>query len=627
MHTLFCYVNKSRQFLVIVATLAIVLSSLFLLKQCNRNVEPGDIPQEPDTTDIQKPVETVPVPDEKEVKDTVAPEPKSDQDDSAPAPEVKGHQVKLKVKNYYQAPLDGPLFLSGTFGELRGNHFHAGLDIRTGGVEGAKVKAAANGYVSRIKVSTGGYGKALYIQHPNGTTTVYGHLQKFSGPIQDAVIKKQYRDKTYEFDWYVPAGQLKVKKGEVIAISGNTGGSGGPHLHFEIRDARGNTVNPLLYDIKVSDKINPTVSSCRVYAIDRKHYEKYGTYGSIKVPGKGATIELEPGTYGIGANWVDYFSDKLNRLGINYAEVEVNGKTIFTQTIEDFAFSQGRYINKHIDYWRYAETGVRYVKMFKDVGNALHFYKGKGEIKLSEGEVLDVKIVVTDFSGKSSSYGFKLKGNKAGKEPNEGGMVISNGQRCTPSGSTTLKSANARVVIPGGSLYNTTYMSLTESDPTGKACSPMIRVNNHHVPLHKSATISIKIPAQYEASAGKLAMMSYDRKARSSSYEGGKVSGGYITETSKSLGMYYLTLDTVAPTVTPLSLNRFLSFRVDDLTSGVGKYNCTIDGKWVLLEYEPKSRKLFGDIPSTYGSGKHELVLVVYDQVGNKTEIKKTLTI
>lgn len=531
-----------------------------------------------------------------------------------------------KKKSYYVAPLDGPLLLSGTFGELRNNHFHAGLDIRTGGVQGKNVKAAAGGYISRIKVSGGGYGKALYIQHPNGTTTVYGHLKKFSGAIQDAVIAKQYALKNYEFDWYVPAGKLKVTQGQIVALSGNTGGSGGPHLHFEIRDKRGNTVNPLMYGLDVQDNIPPFVKSAKLYHLDNARYESYGIFANAPVK-PSQTITVPPGTYGVGVSWVDYFTDKLNRLGINYAEIQVDGKTIFTQTIEDFAFAQGRYINKHIDYWTYSERGIRYVKMYKDNGNALHFYKGSGKILVKDKERLEVEIIAHDYVGGESKLKFFIEGDLKAKMLANGGTDKPGSVKCSPNKSNTLRSANASVTIPKGGLYNTAYMGLTETPATGKAVSPMIRVNHAHVPLHKSATIQIKIPDGYADQKDKLVMLSYNRNSKSSSYEGGRVSGNYIVETSKSLGMYYLTLDTVPPKITALSLKQFLSFRINDLTSDIKAYNCYVDGNWVLLEYEPKANKIFGNLPKSFEKGNHSLELRVTDGAGNTAVYKKNITI
>ncbi len=563
----------------------------------------------------------------KKEEDVVVDEP-IEADEPEELEEVDSETVTKKVKSsgYYVAPLGGPILLSGTFGELRNNHFHAGLDIRTGGVQGKSIKAAASGYVSRIKVSSRGYGKALYIQHPNGTTTVYGHLKKYSGAIQDAVIAKQYALKKYEFDWYVPAGKLKVTKGQEVALSGNTGGSGGPHLHFEIRDRKGNTVNPLLLGLQVEDKIAPFVKSAKLYRLDYNRYETHGIFANSPVK-KNDTTVVPPVTYGVGVSWVDYFTDKLNRLGINYADIMVDGKKIFTQTIEDFAFSQGRYINKHIDYWTYSQRGVRYVKMFKDKGNRLHFYKGNGSIQVESNSTIRIDVKAYDYNKGTSTLTFFVKGKEGASPLVNGGNNKPGSQRCMPNKTNTLTSENATVVIPKGSLYNATYMGLTETKQTGKSISPMVHVNHAHVPLHISATIKIKIPAAYAGKKNNLVMLSYNKSSKSSSYEGGKVSGNYIVETSKSLGMYYLALDTIGAKITPLRVNQYLSFRVVDLTSDISVYNCYVDGTWVLLEYEPKSNKLFGNLPKSYAKGNHSLELRVTDGGGNTTVYKKKITI
>lgn len=618
---LFCKVKKGKQIGFIVLGVAMMLAVLYT---CNKSSDSGgkEETSTSDSTAIAPSQTDTPQSPSKLGEDTTTNVETTTESNVEVAPIQKGK----KKQSYYVSPLDGPLLLSGSFGELRNNHFHAGLDLRTGGVEGKAVRAAASGYVSRIKVSGSGYGKALYIQHPNGTTTVYGHLKQFSGEIQDAVIAKQYALKKYEFDWYVPAGKLKVNQGQQVALSGNTGGSGGPHLHFEIRDKRGYTVNPLLYGLDVEDNIPPFVKSAKLYHLDFQRYEAYGIFANAPVT-KNQTMQVPPGAYGVGVSWVDYFTDKLNRLGINYAEVQVDGKTIFTQTIEDFAFSQGRYINKHIDYWTFSERGIRYVKMFKDQGNPLHFYKGNGRITVKEDELVSVKIIAHDYHGGMSTLEFQLEGKSAAPALANGGNATPGPIKCSPNKNNTLTSENATVSIAKGSLYNTTYMGLTESPKTGKAVSPMIRVNHAHVPLHKSATIQIKIPSEYVSLKDKLVMMSYNRSSKSSSYEGGRVSGNYIVETSKSLGMYYLALDTVPPVIKPLSTGSFLSFRISDLTSDIDTYNCYVDGEWVLLEYEPKANKIFGNLPKSYKKGNHSLELRVTDGAGNTAIYKKNITI
>ena len=148
-------------------------------------------------------------------------------------------------QDYFQSPLEIPLILSGTFAELRSNHFHSGLDIKTQQQSGLKVMAAASGFVSRIKVSHFGYGKALYITHPNGYTTVYAHLQNFNPEIDAYIKHRQYKNESYEIELFPKAGELLVNNGDIVAYSGNTGGSGGPHLHFEIRNKQEHPMNPM----------------------------------------------------------------------------------------------------------------------------------------------------------------------------------------------------------------------------------------------------------------------------------------------------------------------------------------------------------------------------------------------
>jgi murein DD-endopeptidase MepM/ murein hydrolase activator NlpD len=615
-------VKKRKQFLLVLLALTVGLLAMYLFKKGS-----PDQPKEPIAIQGEPKDSSPALPEiSKEKREQEKEEQKPDEIIEEVAKSQPETGPKKRGEGYYVHPLEGPLRLSGTFGELRSNHFHAGLDIRTGGVEGKKVMSVADGYISRIKVSTRGYGKALYIQHPNGTTSVYGHLQKFSGAIQDAVIARQYQLKTFEMDWYVPVGKLKVSKGQVVAISGNTGGSAGPHLHFEIRDRRGKTVNPLLYGIKVQDNMEPRVLKCQLLEIDEDRHMKFGAYAGKTIIREG-TMRVPEGRYGVAADWIDYFVDKGSRLGINYAELRVDGKVVFTHTLEDFAFDQGRYINRHIDFWRYKQEGRRYVKMFKDQGNTLHIYKGSGTLRVKDGDHKKIEIRIRDYAGKSDKFRFELVGDKTASKLNQGGGQV-NGTLCKPGKSNWVGSNNASVSIPKWALYTPTYINVSQTPATGKAVSPMVRINNAEVPLHKSATIKIKIPEDENVRKFKnrLVMMSYDPKSRSSSYEGGKLSGEYVQETSKNLGIFYLAIDSVPPKVTLLSGSRNLRIKVEDLTSGIKSYSCTVLGKWVLLEYDPKRNLLTGTVPSSIESGSHALQLVVSDGAGNTFKYAKTIT-
>lgn len=532
-------------------------------------------------------------------------------------------QKRSKISSgYFISPLQIPLSLSGTFGELRNNHFHAGLDIRTGGHSGAKVVAAASGYVSRIKVAENGYGKALYIQHSNGTTTVYGHLKEYSGAIQDYVVSAQYRKESYEIELFPKAGELPVTKGGLIALSGNTGGSGGPHLHFEIRSGNGKTYNPLLYGIEIEDKISPNIKDLVIYQMDADYRAQHGNFPVHSMANK-TSIDLPPSQYGIGAAWVDYFTDYMNVLGVNYCEMLVDGKTVWSSAIENFAFEEGRYINHHIDFPIYSKSGKRYVKFFKEDGNKLQFYKGNGMVNLVDGDEKKITLKVWDFANNSDSVTLTLVGKKAASFSNTYPLQVVGSTLISASGGGSLSSEHARIFIPGGALYFSTKLGISEQIDNKALASPMIKILNNGTALHRSATVSIKPYPQYAGMLSKLVMMMYDTGSRSSNFEGGRTNGAYISESFKRLGVYYLALDTVPPVVVAQLVGNQFSFKVSDRTSDVKSYRLEVDGTWVLLEYEPKSALLFGTLPTKIKAGKHSVNLIVVDHAGNKTNLKK----
>jgi murein DD-endopeptidase MepM/ murein hydrolase activator NlpD len=279
-------------------------------------------------------------------------------------------------KNYpkdFRLPLDIPMQLSGNFGELRPNHFHAGFDFKTNQREGLNVYAVFDGYVSRIKISTYGYGKAIYITHPNGFTTVYGHLQRAVGTIEDKIKEAQYKEESYEVELFLKPGELVVKKGDIIALSGNTGGSEGPHLHFEFREtATEKIVNPFFfgYDQFIKDTKKPIVTSLMVYPLDAESVanrsqrpinlglslQKDGTFISEKVQARGKI--------GFGINAYDLDDASYNANGTYKTSLISNGKTLFNYQFDEMSFEEGRFINAMIDYNRYKKLKSRVQKLF-----------------------------------------------------------------------------------------------------------------------------------------------------------------------------------------------------------------------------------------------------------------------
>ncbi|MBT8223201.1 MAG: M23 family metallopeptidase, partial [Eudoraea sp.] len=295
----------------------------------------------------------------------------------------------------FRPPLDIPLILAGTFGELRSNHFHSGIDIKTQQRQGLPVYAIADGTVTRIKISHWGYGKALYIAHPNGYTSVYAHLQKFSPEIEKYVKEIQYRKKSYEVEIFPDFGEIKVDKDGIVAYSGNTGGSSGPHLHFEIRNSLNEKpTNPLLYGLEVRDATNPSLVSLHAYPLStdarvnqsneriQLNFSKQadGTYLADKVKALG--------TIGFGVNAFDRQDMAANKNGVFEIQQLVNGQVYTDFDFDSFSFSETRYINTLIDYTYFGRNRQRIQRCFKAPGNKLSIYKklfNDGKIEVKEG--------------------------------------------------------------------------------------------------------------------------------------------------------------------------------------------------------------------------------------------------
>ena len=310
-------------------------------------------------------------------------------------------------KDYFRSPLDIPINLSGTFGELRPNHFHSGLDIRTNNVEGLPVYAAADGIIIRIKVSTFGYGKALYIAHPNGYTTVYGHLQKFSDKIEAYVKEQQYKQKSYEVELY--PSTLKVSKSDIIALSGNSGGSGGPHLHFEFRDtATEKIINPMAFGMSklIKDEMNPVISSLMVYpANDSTSVNKSKAPVSLSLQKQVdgtflASKVYARGKIGFALNSYDLSTNSYNKNGIYKVATYINGSPNFKYEFDSFSFDESKHINYFIDFNRYKKLKQRFQKLFIKESYPLSLVSGNaknGFLDIKSNVNYTFKIEVFDF--------------------------------------------------------------------------------------------------------------------------------------------------------------------------------------------------------------------------------------
>ncbi|MEE9349868.1 MAG: M23 family metallopeptidase [Flavobacteriaceae bacterium] len=540
-----------------------------------------------------------------------------------------GYSQKKYPQNYFQNPLEIPVILAATFGELRSNHFHAGLDLKTQKKEGLNVLASANGYVSRIKIQHGGYGKALYVTHPNGYTTVYAHLKKFSPEIEQYVKRNQYNKESYTIQLYPQANQLSVKKGNTIAFSGNTGGSTAPHLHFEIRDSSAKIINPMHFGIGAKDSKNPTIFGAYAYSLDdfsqvNQSNKKQKLHFSIQKNGELLANSIEAsGVIGFGVKAFDRLDAAMNKNGIYKLELFVNNEKTYQHQLETFSFAEGKYVNLLVDYPHYFKNKSRIQKCFIVPNNKLSIYKNvinDGNIFIQNGLTYTIKIIASDFEGNKTTLIIPVKGKEQ--------EIIT--QEDTKTTSHHFKRSVFNKVSEGDvSLAIPKYSFYKDLDFDFSYKNGIATIHNGSVPLHKSFTLSFNT-SNYTLAEQKQLFIGRVYKNGYVSYTSAKRKENKLYVKTKRLGNYKLASDIKKPTITPkgfkngqwLTNFRYLKVKIKDDLSGIKSYRATIDGRWVLMEYESKTGILKydfndGKISSKTKGAKHTLKVVVSDNVNN----------
>ena len=527
-------------------------------------------------------------------------------------------------KDYFIKPLEVPLILSGTFGELRTNHFHGGLDIKTQQREGLNVVAAADGYVSRINVAHWGYGKALYVTHPNGYTTVYGHLKKFAPEIEAYVKEQQYKKQRYTLEIFPQANALKVEKGKLVAYSGNSGSSGGPHLHFEIRDGKSNPINPMFFGIDIPDHQNPLIRAGVVYSFgDSTNVDGTNAVKELIIKNKNGNLVANPitayGKIGIGINAVDKLDGALNNNGIFNLQMTVNGKKVYEHEVNTVSFAETRYINTLVDYERYYKKRQKIQRCFVEPSNKLSIYKSlinNGYLTIEDGLSYNVEITAKDFKGNTTKLIIPIKGKKTT-------TIVKTKSETTPhffraNEFNKINKENISVAFPKNSFYEDIYFDFNYD-------KNIVKLHNGGVPLHRNFTLTFDISDYPAKDKKQVIIASINNKGRRS-YASTKRKDNKVYTLSRSLGNYTLAIDSVAPKISPvnfkdkqwLSKYRYLKLKITDNLSGIKSYRGEINGKWVLFEYEPKKNVLTYDFNDGKIEGvKHKLKLTVVDNVNN----------
>ena len=529
--------------------------------------------------------------------------------------------------NYFSNPLDIPMVLSGSFGELRSNHFHSGLDIKTQQRSGVPIYAPADGYVSRIKVGHYGYGKALYIKHPNGYSTVYAHLQKFETTIQDFVKKSQYKKERYEIELFPKESSLLVKKGDLIAYTGNSGSSGGPHLHYEIRDAYSRPMNPMLFGLEIPDTKDPSVTSVLAYPVSDD-----ATVNQSSEPVKLRLIKQKDGSYktekisaygkiGFGIATTDQQNGAYNKNGVYRIKTTYNGKPKIDIKFEKISFDETRYLNRYIDYTYFKEHKIKIQKLFRQTNNPLSIITQEddnGFVNVADGFSSNYTIEIKDYQGNLVHITIPVIGKKdntvAKKE-------LPNDLQYIPSeSSSTIQRGVFTVDFPKNALYQGSYLNIKTSGDT-------LHLHTDNIPVHKNISISMDISNYNTLDKNKLYITRQAYK-NTSYYTTTRREKNILTAKTRILGSYTLFMDTIAPTIKTanftdgkwISNNKTLKIKIEDSHSGISSYRATLNGKFILMEYNYKKDVLTYDFnDNIITDTQNNLRLIVTDNVGNST--------
>ncbi len=542
-----------------------------------------------------------------------------------------------KDKSLFISPVKIPLLLSANFGELRIDHFHSGLDIKTQGVIGKEIVSAADGYIYRISVSPGGFGKALYLRHPSGYSTVYGHLNNFTPEIEEYVKSKQYEKKSFLVTLFPDKDEFPVRQGDLIAYSGNSGSSGGPHLHYEIRKSENEKpVNPLLFEFGTGDNIEPVIEKLLIYPANRntvinkqnkiKKINVTGGHGNYFVPGENE-IRIN-GLAGFGIKSFDLLNDSYNKCAAYSIELVIDSSTIFKYVMDSFSFNESRYINSHIDYATYITDKVYIERTFVLPNDKLSVYKNvinRGLFNFNEDKTYHAEIIVSDIHNNRSSLAFNIIYDS--ELPEISASRLDENMKVMPyNRSNKFESENIIVSIPAGALYDTMNFTYKKSPATSKMLSEYHLVHNKLTPLQKPITLSIKPDMVPDGKESKMLIVQEVDEQKSNALNS-VWTDGFLTADVSSFGKFYIGIDTVAPVISPnglvpgviLSGKKELKLKISDDFSGIRSYEPAIDGKWALFEYDQKNNLLiykFDEKRISKGTS-HNLSLKVTDNKDN----------
>ena len=536
-------------------------------------------------------------------------------------------------KNYFIYPVKARISLAANFGELRTNHYHMGLDCRTDQVVNRHVLAAADGYISRVSIAPFGFGQAIYIQHPNGLTTVYGHLNRFFSDLEKYVKKQQYLQEKWNIDLPLPPGLFPVKQGQFIAYSGSTGGSQGPHVHFEIRDTKTDKVlNELLFGLPIPDNVPPTIVRLAMYDRTKSTYSQSPRIFGLRKAGTEYTtsdaiipVESDKVSFGISAN--DKQSGSQNPNGIYEAVIFLDNVPLSGFQLDSIGYDETRYVNANVDYKTHAAGGPYIQHLSRLPGYPVGVYQdinGDGVIQLTDAAIHEVKIVVKDANDNTSVLRFKIRKSSTVSVPDV--PAANSPIEFQPNEVNVFESENLQLYLPVSTLYDSVEFSHSQKiSPASDIYSPVHSIFSGLIPSQEFFTVRIKTNKPVPENLQDKMLVRQKWKSKEEVVKAFRTGDWYSGKFNK-FGDFELVADAIPPAIhvdfhDNANLSRYHTIVVTPVDNNdvINNFRAELDGEWLMFSND-KGKKYIYHFDEHCGPGKHELKISVEDEAGNTTQ-------